>query len=193
MSRTFRPDAALAAILLGLLISPAALCDPWHKFAKQDAYWHHGSGWVFPRTVGAFVLQGSPAQIDGNEDLTSEYRMERNGARSTAFVDVYYPNSAAVGAKLDTARAASQPKCESSQSEGKVGVDMHPEIRGLKVVFEPKSTAECAGSVLYFFQTPQWVVTVRASGPADAALDEFVQALRWDSLGTDPYDHDVSP
>lgn len=199
MNRVVRFSAALAA---AVSINPVALADPLHMFAKQDGYFHHGSGWIFPRDVGPFRLRGSATQLDGNDDVSGEYLMERNDARSTAFVDVYYPTSAAVGAKLDTARAAVLSSvgkgCEPSQSEAKFTVAQRPDIEGLKVVFEPKAGTGCELAELYFFRTPKWVITVRATAPAkDAAagkaLDEFVQSLRWDSLDTDPFEHDPSP
>jgi hypothetical protein len=204
-----RPCIVAAAILASFCIVPGAFADPLHQFAKQDAYWHHGSGWVYPRTVGGLQLQGSPAQLDGNDDVTAEYATELNGARRTAVVDVYYPNSAAVGAKLATAKAAVEARvnakkagepgvCESSHSEDTFAIGEHPEIVGVKVTFEPKSAAECIQSALYFFRTPDWVITVRttsraADEAAAKAMDEFVRALRWDTLGTDPFLQDASP
>ncbi len=205
MRRNFRSHVALAAAVASLLIAPSAFADAWHKYAKWDAFWHHGSGWIYPRNVGALELQGTPMQIDGNDDLTAEYTMTSDGTRRSAFVDVYFPDSAAVGAKLETARAAVKARakadkdtCKSKQSEEKYAIDKHPEIVGTRIVFQPKSAAGCTRSQLYFFRSPDWVITVRttASATDDAAtkvLDEFVRALRWDTLGTDPSQHETPP
>ncbi len=181
---------------------PGCVCRSLHKFAKQDAYWHHGSGWVFPRDIGPFKLRGSATQLDGNDDVSGEYLMEQNGAPTTAFVEVYYPTSAAVGAKLDTARAAILSRagkgCEPSESAREVHGRQASRHRWIEGRLRAEVRKGCALSELYFFRTPNWVITVRAIAPAKdrtvgKALDTFVQGLRWDTLDTDPMEHDPSP
>lgn len=188
--------ARLTTALCGclFLLSPA-FSDPLHKFGKQDAFWHHGSGWIFPRQVAAFELLGTPTQIEGNDDVTADYSMKVNGLSRSATVDIYYPTSAAAGAKLASAKAALQAdlgaaECATPQPEGAFTLDGRAEIRGVKVSFAPAGATSCAQSALYFFQTANWVVAVRTWAPATdtdapAALDAFVRALRWDTLGTD--------
>jgi len=195
----------LAATLTCLLFGSASIADPLHRFSKEDAYWHHGSGWVFPRIVASFVLEGTPGQIDGNEDVTSTYVMVSRDQRRTATLDVYLPDSAAVGAKLSTAKAAAEAranagKCGVTSSEKRYVVGRQPQIVGVEVSFIPGAGAgaDCSRSTLYFFPTTHWVITVRgmaAASDADAAasLREFVEALRWDTLDTDPFLQSAQP
>jgi hypothetical protein len=73
-----------------------------------------------------------------------------------------------------------------------------PEITGVKVSFTPAAGKDCSRATLYFFQTAHWVITVRGTAPAadkkaEAALQDFVFALRWDTLDTDPFLHAASP
>jgi hypothetical protein len=184
-----------AAFLVWLLCTPASFADAWHRFGKEDAFWHHGSGWIFPRQIGAFELLRSPYQIDGNDDVGAEYEMVVNGVRRTAFVDIYYPNSAAIWAKLDTARAAMQSRSKAGsavrlKSEDKLAIAQRPEIMGVRTTYSSSSETGDAQLGLCFFRAANWVVTIRTSAPATdveavKALDAFVQAQRWDTLGTD--------
>ena len=193
----------VAAIVVGLLFIPAGFADALHKYPNRDAYWHHGSGWVYSRQAGGLELKGSPYQIDGNDDVGAEYAMELKGARRTALVDVYYPDSAASGAKLASAKAAMQAasrpdKCATSQSEAKFAIKGHPDIVGVKTTYSSEAGADCSQLGLYFFQTSAWVVTIRTTAQATdteaaAALDAFVRALNWNTLGTDPLLHDSGP
>lgn len=201
-----RMSAALqlvTAMLTCLFFSPAALSDPLHKFHKRDGYWHHGSGWVFPSKLGEFKLIDQPTQIAGNDDVSAEYAMESNGERRSAVVDVYYPSSAAAGAKFVTAQADSHARanagtCTALQSEGRFALAQQPEIVGVKVAFVPSVAKECPQAALYFFQTPNWVISVRTTASAtdtDAVrmLEEFVRMLPWETLDTDPFLQDLVP
>ncbi len=96
--------------------------------------------------------------------------MELNGARALAVVDVYYPTSAAVGTKLDTARAAfleheQGELARRPRPEAKFALDKQPGIDGVKVRLA-EGARKCACAELYFFRTPNWVITVRRARPA---------------------------
>ena len=183
-----------ALFLLWLACIPVSLADPWHQFGNQDAYWHHGSGWIFPRHIGPFELVRSPYQIDGNDDVGAEYEMMVDGVRRTAEVAIYYPNSAAAGAKLDTAKAAIQSGANQGklalESERKLAIKLRPEIVGVQVIYSSQGDAGGIDRGLYFFQASNWIVTIRTTTEAvdthaRQAMNEFVQAQRWDTLGTD--------
>ena len=181
----------VALLLLWLACIPAGLADAWHQFGQQDAYWHHGSGWIFPGRIGEFELVRTPYQIDGNDDVGAQYEMVVNGMPRTAEVVIYYPNSAAIGARLDTARAAMQSssangKPISPKRQGKFAIERRLEIVGVRTIYSSQDVQRG----LYFFQTPNWVVTIRtqtqaADIDATKALNAFVQEQRWDTLGTD--------
>lgn len=192
-----------ASFFAALLYLPVGLADPWHQYADRDAYWHHGSGWVWPRQVIGFELVLSPYQIDGNDDVGSEYVMERGGIRRVAFVDVYYPDSAASGARLETARAAlaaDAPACARlSEEPTPFAIEEHPEVTGVRLITTAaRSDNDCAIQALYFFRTANWAITVRTSTSASDAVDgvkvfdAFVRALEWHSLGTDSHIHGVA-
>ena len=194
---------AAAATLSLLLLSVTASADPWHKFRRQDAFWHHGSGFVFPRHVGQLELIGTPAEIDGNIDIIVEYAVKGSASLRAATVGLYAPTSAAPGAKLDTARAALQAetdakKCATSVSEKNFELTSQSGIAGTKIELAPKAGdgANCVASSLYFFQAAHWIISVRTAATAmdsDAArvFDEFVRALRWETLDTDPLQSDL--
>jgi hypothetical protein len=191
-----------AVVLISLFCISASFADALHKFRKQDAYWHHGSGWIFPRHVAGLELVRSPTQIQGNDDVAAEYTVELNGARRAAVVSVYYPESTDTGAKFITASAAMQASfqtstCTTSQSEARFGIKQRPEIIGVKATYAPTAGSDCSRLALYFFQAPGWVVTVSATAQATdtgaaEALDTFVRELRWDTLGTDPFLHEAA-
>lgn len=193
----------VSAVVLCCLLGAAAFGDPLHKFHHQDGYWHHGSGWVFAIAIGAFKLTRGPYQIAGNDDVGAEYAMGSNGSRRSAIVDVYYPSSADVFARFDSAKAALQATANgnecigSSSEEGTLAV-RQSQIVGVTLTIVPRSAHDCSRASLYFFQTSDWVISVRTTATAtdaDAgkALDDFVRALPWETLGTDPFLHDSVP
>lgn len=195
-----RVRAAFATLLL---VSPAVSGDPVHKFQKRDGYWHHGSGWLFPASIAGFELGGPPHQIAGNDDVGAEYVMESNGSRRTAIVDVYYPSSTEVFAKLDSATAALEARAPDDacrierprQASVEVGTDA---IAGVKVSFGASPAKGCSRHSFYLFATSGWIISVRTSAPAadpgaEKALDDFVRGLPWASLGTDPFVNELVP
>jgi hypothetical protein len=158
-----RNTRAGAAMLACLVCSQAGLADPLHKFGPDGGYRHESSGWIFPRRVAGLERADPPYLIDGNDDVGADYATVERGVRRTALVHVYHADSAASGSKLVTATAATQEAFAVGEAS---------ELTGVKV---------SDGPTLYFFQTPAWVVTIRTTAP----LDEFVRALRWDTLGSD--------
>lgn len=188
MQNRLSMQKSAATILAGLLCVQVSLADPLHKKGGDGAYVHEGSGWIFPRSIGGFERVGMPYTIDGNNDVGAEYASLGNGLRRTATVDVYYADSAASGANLDSARAALQGRA-GALSEVRFAIDPSARITGIKVTATTGSGSSQAA--LYFFQTRRWVVTVRTQAQgtdteAVTALDELVRTLRWDTLDTDP-------
>ena len=187
-------------IIACLVFVPTGFADTLHKFGKRDGYWHHDSGWVFPGRIGPFELAGSPTEMDGSGDVTATYTtVGSNGSSRTANVDVFHPSSASRGAKLFSAKADMEAKldsakCSTSRSEKAFVLKDRPAIVGTRVTF----AGDCSKASLYFFQAAHWVIAVRTTAAAEdsdaaAALDEFMRALPWDTLDTDPTASDLSP
>jgi hypothetical protein len=179
------------AITLALHISAPSLADPLHEVGSEAAWRHEGSGWHFPLRIDGFERVGAPYTIDGNDDVGAEYASTANGTRLTMFVEVYYADSAASGARLDSAKAmqsTSRPGVVTHlESEEPFVVNAPPELVGIKV----SSRWENSLGNLYFFTTPAWVVAIRttaqpADEKADASLDRLVHSLPWGTLGSDP-------
>ena len=131
---------ALAASLC--LIAPAS-ADPIHANANGD-YWHHDSGWVFPRRCGEFERVGAAQDVAGTRDAVAYYAREIAGVRETVAVEVLAQDSAA---------------------------------------------DESATQILRLESKGEWRVRIRMVTPAAVptvtqALTDFVQAQRWDTLGT---------
>ncbi len=182
------------AVLAAFLSIQVALADPLHKSGMEGNYVHEGSGWIFPRQIGSAERVGAPYTIDGSNDVGAEYAMMADGRRQrTVWVEVYYPDSAASGAKLESASFAMQRDSgtEAAAQLRSQEPFVAAQVTGKKLAYE--SQAGSRWSTLYFFRTPQWTVTVRSHARSSdtvesKALDEFVRALRWDTLGTDPGD-----
>jgi hypothetical protein len=184
------------AALACLLHVPTSVADPLHKAGADGAWRHHGSGWIYPRQLGGFELAAPPYTFDGNDDVGARYTATVAGQQRTAFVDVYYPESAASGAKLNTAREIARQVPDGGklvQVNDEKPFHLHAssssELKALKITYGSKDTA-APQAALYFVRTAAWVVTIRTTAAAtdrDAsnAMDAFVRALPWDSLGTD--------
>src|SRR5688572_5779732 len=97
--------------LATLLCGHVAHADPIHA-AADGAYWHHDSGWVFPVKIGEFLLVGVPQDVAGSNDAVAYYARVADGARITASVDLYAPDSASA-----EAASADDPATSSSRSE----------------------------------------------------------------------------
>lgn len=178
-----------AAMLTSFFLSPAAIADPLHKSGNHGEWRHAESGWIFPIRTAGFDRVGRPYTLDGNSDVGGEYAEGEGDARKTALVDLYLPDTAAAGATLEGAKAA-LVKIESDSepltpTEAPFSIPEKADVTGVKLTVVPK---QGAARLLYFFTAPNFVVTVRATVPAadakaDASIDEFVRAMRWDTLG----------
>jgi hypothetical protein len=177
------------ALLAALWLSSPSVADPLHKFGTQGAWIHVDSGWQFPKAVGDFARELQPYNIDGNNDAGVEYR-QASGLQ--ARVEVYAADSAATGATLDGAKtnaASTAGDAARLASEKNFQVDGLKSASGVKVTYAPEKGSTGAQTNLYYFTTDRWRVQVLANIPdkdADQALDAFVQALPWSTLGTDP-------
>lgn len=176
------------ALLMLLLTTSASLADPLHKYGDQGAWCHVDSGWMFPQDVGTFARVLQPYSIDGNNDAGAEYRQE--SLQGAVEVDVYAADSAATDANIDGAKATAARKAGEgakieSEKPFKVGV-----MNGVKI----KYATAAEQTNLYYFTTDRWHVKVLAHAKvagkqSDKALDAFVQALPWNTLGTNPGIH----
>ncbi|HEY0686366.1 MAG TPA: hypothetical protein VGD45_28775 [Steroidobacter sp.] len=173
--------------LLGILIALTAhggLADPLHKFGNEGAWVHVDSGWRFPKEVGDFGRVTQPYNIDGNNDAGAEYRQ----AQVSAEVDVYAADSAAVDATIEGAKDTAARKAgEGAQVRSEKPFQVAGLKGGVKITYAPKSDAAGVQTNLYYFTTDRWRVKVLATTEAggELALDEFVRALPWNTLGTD--------
>lgn len=203
MKRSGAPSVLLALLAVpGLLGS--ALADPLHKFGNDGAWIHVDSGWQFPKDVAGFTRTAQPYNIDGNSDAGAEYRAA--SARLQAEVEIYAADSAATGARLDgamadvIAKAGDARQVESQQAFEIDGLKDASNIKGVKIRYSgvgqakltPASNRTSADPLmnLYFFTTDGWRVKVLATAPdhglgGDKALDAFVRALPWNTLGTE--------
>ena len=139
----------LLAIALLLPLGTVAMADPIHAGANGE-YWHHESGWVFPKRCGGFERIGAAQDVAGTRDAVSFYEREWNGLRVIASVHVLARDSAAA----DLAPADSA---------------------------DPQAT--------YVLSSGEWRVRIQLTLPGAASevareLDGFVQAQRWETLGT---------
>lgn len=189
---------------LTLLLAPAALAcaavtaDPLHAVGSDGEHRHEGSGWIYPLQVAEFVRTDAPYTIDGNNDVGAEYRQDTAQGRRIAVVEVYYPDSAADGARLETAkrvaqRAAGEERSVRARAEEPFAIPQAPGLDGVRIGYETRSGSAALARSLYFFRTSAWIVSVRTVAPmndrnATPALDRFVRSLRWETLGTDPGD-----
>jgi hypothetical protein len=181
-----RKTCALAACLLIALTSSIGIADPLHQFGTEGAWRHEFSGWQFAKQIGGFSRALAPYTIDGNNDVGARYE---NGSGLMATVEVYLADSAAPDAKLDGAKAtAAQTSGESAhiQSEQPFPLGTHKTVRGTKITYAADEKSRGARTSLYFFEASRWTVKVLASPSSDdqgEALDAFVRALPWDTLG----------
>lgn len=174
-------------VLLALLLatSTASLADPLHKYGDQGAWCHVDSGWMFPQDVGGFARVLQPYSIDGNNDAGAEYRQE--SVPGAVEVEVYAADSAAADANIDGAKATAARKAgEGAKIESEKPLKVGG-VDGVKI----KYATDAEQTNLYYFTTDRWHVKVlaRAGKENDKALDAFVQALPWTTLGTDPGIH----
>jgi|GEM_PF-2101303 len=189
MNRNFRKLSAVAA-LTTLLLTQAVIADPLHKFGTRGEWRHADSGWIFPRDIGGLQRDGSPYTIDGNNDVGAEYTKDEDGQHLSVLVDLYLPDSAASGATLAGATASllkgrGIAPDRAPESEQAFEIPQRADVQGRRFTFVSGEDSGTSQPVLYFFSASGWVVTVRTTAPAEAlgAVDEFVRAMRWDTLG----------
>lgn len=175
----------LASLLVSLM-SSISTADPLHPFGDEGAWRHEYSGWQFTKRVGDFTRVQAPYTIDGNNDVGVQYERTAAEPRIAAVVEVYLADSAATDAKLPGAKTSAALKVGATarvQPERPFKVAAGNPVRGTKVTYE---TPAGTRTHLYFFDAGRWTIKVLGSTPAardDKALDAFVRALPWDSLG----------
>lgn len=165
---------------------PASLADPLHKFGSDGAWRHEDSGWLFPKEIGAFTRVTAPYTIDGNNDVGVQYEQVANEARTSAVVEVYASDSAAADAKLETAKATAARTAGAAarlESEQAIRLDARDGLAGVKVTYTSDAESHRSQTSLYFIETDRWIVKILATAQDGEALDAFVHALPWDTLG----------
>jgi len=188
--------ALLALLIASTLGTAASAADPLHKYGNEGAWCHVGSGWMFPMEVGNFARVLQPYSIDGNDDAGAEYEAS-DSLRGTVEVDLYAADSAATDASIGGAKATAARRAGEGanvESEEPFQLDAAKGLHGVKIKFA--TNAETSGELtqLYYFTTDRWHVKVMArarttGNESDRALDAFVQALPWNTLGTNPGIH----
>lgn len=181
---------AIFALLGTLSFVGPSVADPLHKFGNEGAWVHVDSGWMFPKDVHGFARVAQPYNIDGNDDAGVEYR-QASGLQ--AEVQIFAADSAAMGATLEGAKSDAASRAGEAarvQSEKPFEIDALEAATGVKVTYAADGKSAGVHTNLYYFTTDRWRVKVLASTrdrgkDDDRALDAFVQALPWDSLGTD--------
>jgi hypothetical protein len=161
------------AALVCLALAQACWADTIHSIIG-GGYYHHQSGLVFPEKIGDFSLVGVPQDINGTDDVGAYYARVAGGVRTVASVNVYAPDSA-------------EPETRPSSVKGKpvaFEISKQPKLSAAKLVVKEGKSSR---ATLYFVDTGQWMVKVRATTPlTDKAiapvLDAFARNQRWDSL-----------
>jgi hypothetical protein len=177
--------SVFAAYLLIGLASSISTADPLHPIDNEGTWRHEFSGWQFAKQVDGFSREMAPYTIDGNNDVGVAYE---HPSGLTAVVEIYLADSAAPDAKLEGAKATAEQKVGESariQSERPFRMGAHKAVRGTKITYAANKSAG-AHTTLYFFEANRWTVKVLGTGSgngADKALDAFVRALPWNSLG----------
>lgn len=195
MKQFGKVSALLALLIASTLTGTDSKADPLHKYGNEGAWCHVDSGWMFPQDVGNFARVLQPYSIDGNSDAGAEYRQE--SLQGAIEVDVYAADSAAPDANIDGAKATAAHKAGEGAkigSEKPFKVSAVQGLNGVKIKYATDASTSGEQTNLYYFTTDRWRVKVLARAkPAgkesDKALDAFVQALPWNTLGTNPGIH----
>jgi hypothetical protein len=191
MKRLGKSHALLALLIASTLTGAASVGDPLHKYGNQGAWCHVDSGWMFPLNVANFERVLQPYNIDGNNDAGAEYKQE-SGLQGAVEVEVYAADSAATDANIDGAKATAARKTGEGakvESEQPFQLDTAKGLHGVKIKYASDAAASGEQINLYYFMTDRWHVKVLshakvAGKESDQALDAFVQALPWSTLGT---------
>lgn len=179
--------SALLALMVASGLAGQSVADPLHEFGNDGAWRHVDSGWMFPLAVSDFSRIGQPYNIDGNNDAGAEYR----SAQVAAEVDVFAADSGATDATFDGAKSTAARKAgEAARARGEQAfqLDALRDVKGVKVSYAAEASG--AQTNLYYFTTDKWRVKVLASSQVrgkdgDQAVDAFVRALPWETLGTE--------
>jgi hypothetical protein len=161
--------------LLALMPQHASHADPIHAIA-DGAYWHHGSGWIFPERVAQYVRVGIPQDVAGSEDAVAWYAFQEGAERRLASVDVYVSGSA-------SATTLEAPLDGPLISEGTLSLMAAPALSATRRIYSLGETTQSTVG-LYVIHKGEWRVRICITGPDLSALDAFVQSQRWDKLGT---------
>ncbi|MFC4309292.1 hypothetical protein ACFPN2_09390 [Steroidobacter flavus] len=193
MKRFGKAPALLALLIASTLTGADSLADPLHKYGNEGAWCHVDSGWMFPESVGGFARVLQPYSIDGNSDAAgAEYRQASGPLQGAVEVDVYGIDSMAADANIDGAKATAAGKAGEGakiESEKPFKLGAAKGLQGVKIKYAADAGER---TNLYYFTTDRWHVKVLAKGTgkeSDKALDAFVQALPWNTLGTNPGIH----
>ena len=165
-------ELSLIALLAALPLERTH-ADPIHA-VTDGAYWHHGSHWTFPESIGRYARVGIPQDVAGSEDAVAYYAYEVNGERYTAVVDIYLANSTFV-------EDLEGPRLGKLVSEEAFAVGGQSSLAGTRRVYE----IGMAGSKvkgIYFFSAGDWRVRIRITGTLLPELDAFVRGQQWDKL-----------
>jgi hypothetical protein len=163
----------LAIALLACLPSEGVHADPIHPVA-DGAYWHHGSNWTFPQTIERYERVGIPQDVAGSDDAVAHYAYVEDGVRYVASVNVYRASSAAAS-ELEGAA----PGLLSSDG---VFVVKPNALTGIRRIYGGHG-GESALTGVYVINAGEWRVTIQVSGSRLEAMDAFVRAQRWETLG----------
>lgn len=192
-----RIGPALALLIAAALTGAAGMADPLHKYGDDGAWCHVESGWMFPKDVGNFARVLQPYNIDGNSDAGAEYKQDSGQLQGTVEVDVYAADSAATDADIEGAKTTAARKAGEGakvESEQPFQIDAVKGLSGVKMKYAIGAKASGQQINLYYFTTDRWRVKVLAhakpaGSESDQTIDAFVQALPWNTLGTNPGIH----
>lgn len=149
----------LMILVLPWLAPGFAVADPIHAVA-DGAYWHHDSGFVFPRKIGEFELVGIPQDVAGSHEAVAYYARGVAEKRTVAAISVYPVETIDLGEGLRAERDA--------QSTG----------------------TDNAMTIRFFVAKRDWRVRIEVTAPAPDAdapssIEAFVRGLPWKSLASD--------
>ncbi|HMN46747.1 MAG TPA: hypothetical protein PKE27_19375 [Povalibacter sp.] len=174
----------VAVLVLAMPLTCPA--DPLHAVGDDGTYRHEDSGWLFLTRIAAFERTGTPYTIDGNADAGAHY-ISRDSATGLVVVDVFARESFAGDATLAGAKQSAQTAAGGqSSAQAEEILQLATGIQFVKITYR---SADKAPVCLYFAEKKPWTVKILATGvDSDAAVDSFVRALPWGTLGSDTRD-----
>lgn len=182
----------VTGLLGGWLACSACTADPLHQYGPTQVWRHENSGWKFLDEVGGFKRAATPYTIDGGPDVGINYAPVNAESNVTAVLEIFLADSPAIDATPEGARASAAKRASDSSlvsKETPFRLVTRPELQATKVTFASNAKSG-PRSLLYFVTNDRFRVKVlvnRTGDPSgDKAVDDFVQALPWNTLGTDP-------